>query len=151
MRPWASGGQSRRFCSSVPASRIGYEPSDCTLRISDEDAHALAISSVAMQMVTLEPLMPPYSSGIGMARTPFSAKSFSMSSGYSSLSSISAALGATLSCTNSRMVSRIASCSSEKLKSMQTIMRSAEQLSGDHHALDLVGALVDLQRLRVAE
>src|SRR5438034_6853712 len=64
----------RRFCSSVPASRIGYAPSDWTPRIREHDAQALAISSVAMQMVRLEPLMPPYSSGTGIPRTPFSAK-----------------------------------------------------------------------------
>src|SRR5262245_64675953 len=111
-----------------------------------------------MQMVTLEPLMPPYSSGMGMARTPLSANSFSMSVGYSAFSSISAARGATRSCTSSRIVSRIASCSSEKLKSMRRLcgapgrsLRSPDQVAGDHHPLDLVGALVDLQGLGVAE
>src|SRR5581483_4518455 len=71
-----------------------------------------------MQIVTLDPLIPPYSSGNGMARIPFSAKSISMSFGYSAFSSISAARGTTLSWTSSRMVSRIASCSSLKSKSM---------------------------------
>ena len=70
-----------------------------------------------MQMVTLDPEMPPYSSGKGMAITPLLAKSSSMSFGYSAVSSISAARGATRSWTISRMVSRMASCSSEKLKS----------------------------------
>src|SRR2546427_501857 len=44
-----------------------------------------------MQIVTLEPDMPPYCSGNGMPRIPFSAKSLSMSFGYSAFSSISAA------------------------------------------------------------
>ena len=79
---------------------------------------ALAISSMPMQMVTLEPEMPPYSSGNGMLRMPLAANSDSMSFGYSARSSISAARGATLSWTSSRIVSRIASCSSENSKSM---------------------------------
>jgi len=36
-----------------------------------------------MQIVTLEPEIPPYCSGNGMPRMPLSAKSFSMSFGYS--------------------------------------------------------------------
>src|SRR5262249_15624245 len=99
--------------------------------------------------------MPPYSSGIGIASTPFSANSSSMSRGYSSFSSISAARGATRSCTSSRIVSRIASCSSEKSKSMGLIIcpsePGGEDLAGDHDPLALVRALVDLQRLGVAE
>src|SRR5438093_3528003 len=70
-----------------------------------------------MQIVTLDPEMPPYSSGKGMAITPLPAKSSSMSFGYWAVSSISAARGATRSWTISRMVSRMASCSSEKPKS----------------------------------
>src|SRR5229473_6768558 len=145
--PDARGGQSRFFCSSEPATRIGYDPSAWTARISDEVAQALAISSMPMQMVTLEPEMPPYSSGKGMPRMPFSAKSLSMSFGYSAFSSISAARGATLSCTSSRIVSRIAICSSEKSKSIALLL---DHFSGDHDSLDLVRALVDLQRLGVA-
>src|SRR6266567_2896437 len=84
-----------------------------------------------------------------MPRMPLSAKSFSMSLGYSAFSSISAARGATLSWTSSRIVSLIASCSSENSKSISghTI---ADQIAGDDHPLDLVGALVDLQRLGIA-
>ena len=37
---------------------MGYEPSAWTARISDEVVHALAISSMPMQIVTLEPEMP---------------------------------------------------------------------------------------------
>src|SRR5579864_4937996 len=114
----------------------------------EELAHALAISSMPMQMVTDDPEMPPYCSGNGIPRMPFSAKSFSMSLGYSAVWSISAARGATRSCTSSRIVSRIAICSSENSKS--TGVSLAEQLSGDDHSLDLVRALVDLQRFRIA-
>src|ERR1700730_1653054 len=102
-----------------------------------------------MQIVTLEPEIPPYCSGNRMPRMPFSAKSFSMSFGYSALASISAARGATRSCTSSRTVSRIATCSSEKSKS--TDVSLAEHPSCDDDPLDLVRAFVDLQRLRVAE
>src|SRR6266566_5191127 len=118
LSPDASGGHSRFFCSSVPATRIGYEPRAWTARIKDDVAHAFAISSMPMQMVTLEPEIPPYSSGKGMPRIPLSAKSLSMSFGYSAFSSISAARGATRSWTSSRIVSRIATCSCESSKSM---------------------------------
>src|SRR6185437_4172784 len=56
--PEASGGHRRFFWSSEPATRIGYEPSAWTARINEEVVHALAISSIAMQIVTLEPEMP---------------------------------------------------------------------------------------------
>src|SRR5438067_2092024 len=104
-----------------------------------------------MQMLTLEPDIPPYSSGNGMPRMPFSAKRASMSFGYSAFWSISAARGATLSWTSSRIVSRMATCSSLNSKSMTRLELSGlEQVSGDHHPLHLVGALVDLQRLGVS-
>src|SRR5215469_2611680 len=72
-----------------------------------------------------------------------------MSLGYSAFSSISAARGATRSCTSSRIVSRIASCSSENSKSMVSELSSVEEIARDHHALDLIRALVDLKRLGV--
>src|SRR3984893_4233350 len=115
---------------------MGYEPSAWTARIKDEVAHALAISSMPMQIVTLEPEMPPYSSGNGMPRMPFSANSFSMSLGYSAFSSISAARGATRSWTSSRIVSLMATCSSENSKSMWVSL--AEQMTSDDDPLDLV-------------
>src|ERR1700757_4852595 len=115
----------------------------------EELAHALAISSMPMQIVTLEPEMPPYSSGKGIPRMPLSAKSFSMSLGYSPVWSISAARGATRSCTSSRIVSRIASCSALNSKSILGLSGS-QQFTRDHHSLDLVRAFVDLERLGVA-
>ncbi len=81
-------------------------------------ASALAISSTPMQMLTLEPLTPPYASGKGMPRMPLSAKRRSMSLGYSRFSSISEARGTTFSCTSSRMVSRMANCSGLNRKSI---------------------------------
>src|SRR5579872_6019045 len=116
--------------------------------MSEELAHAFAISSMPMQMVTLEPEMPPYSSGNGMPRIPLSAKSFSMSFGYSAVWSISAARGATLSSTSSRIVSRMASCSGVSSKSIA--VRLAEQLARDDDTLDLVRAFIDLEGLCVA-
>jgi len=65
-----------------------------------------------MQIVTLEPEMPPYCSGNGMPRMPFAAKSCSMSFGYSAFSSISAARGATRSRAIWRTRSRNEICSS---------------------------------------
>src|SRR6185436_11165479 len=85
-----------------------------------------------------------------MPRIPLSAKSFSMSLGYSAFSSISAARGKTLSWTSSRIVSRIAICSSLNSKSISA-HTIADQITGDDHALNLVGALVDLQGLGVAD
>src|SRR5438552_16767096 len=133
---------------------MGYEPSACTARISDELAHALAISSMPMQIVTLEPEIPPYSSGKGMPRMPLSANSFSMSFGYSAVWSISAARGATASCTSARVVSLSATCSAVNSKSIRfglSGLLPPQQLARDHDPLDLVRALVDLQRLGVAD
>ena len=75
-----------------------------------------------MQMVTLDPEIPPYSSGKGIPRMPLSANSFSMSFGYSAFWSISAARGATRSWTSSRIVSRIATCSAVNSKSISSLI-----------------------------
>src|SRR5437867_12367994 len=74
-----------------------------------------------------------------------------MSSGYSALASISAARGATRSCTSSRIVSRIATCSAVNSKSMSRARLSGpEQFARDDDPLHLVRAFVDLQGLGVA-
>src|SRR5260370_40541350 len=104
-----------------------------------------------MQIVTLEPEMPPYSSGNGMPRIPFSANSFSMSFGYSPVWSISAARGATRSWTSSRIVSLMATCSGVNSKSIWAGLSGLQQIARDHDPLHLVGTLVDLERFRVAD
>src|SRR5437899_3516747 len=45
--PRASGGKYLRFWSSLPASQMGRLPSDWTLRIKDDVAQNLLISSTA--------------------------------------------------------------------------------------------------------
>ena len=46
--PVAHCGRKRCFSSSEPNSVIGSVPSSCTIRISELDAQALAISSTAI-------------------------------------------------------------------------------------------------------
>ena len=81
--PLAQRGSKRCFCSSVPNSWIGSVPSSWTMRISADDAHALAISSTAICSISVPVPVPPYSSSNGRPRTSCSASSSRMSCGYS--------------------------------------------------------------------
>ena len=74
----------------------------------------LDISSRAMHIMVRLPFGPPYSSGTHICMRPMSPKIGSSSSGKRSVSSISAAIGATCFSTMRRMLSRKASCSSVK-------------------------------------
>ena len=79
-RPAASGGSTRRFCSSVPNSRMAFMPIDWwapTVTATALECDATS-SSTRQYAVTLMPL-PPYSSGTTMPRTPISARSRMMS------------------------------------------------------------------------
>ena len=104
--PEAHFGRKRCFSSSLPKSWIGSVPSSCTISISAEEAQALAISSTAICCISVPVPVPPYSSSNGRARMSCSANSSRMSRGYSPVSSISAARGATRSRTIWRIVSR---------------------------------------------
>src|SRR5437899_10333304 len=55
--PRASGGRYLRFWSSLPASQMGRLPSDWTLRIKDDVAQDLLISSTATIRVGALPLI----------------------------------------------------------------------------------------------
>ena len=92
--------------SSEPNSLIGNVPSSWIIRIRAEDAHALATSSTAMLSIRVPVPVPPYSDSNGSPSRSCSANSSRMSRGYSALSSISAARGATRSTTILRIVSR---------------------------------------------
>ena len=117
--PRASGGKYLRFWSSLPASQMGRLPSDWTLRIKDDVAQNLLISSTATISVSALPLMPPYSGVKGMARMSCFANSSLMSHGNSPDSSICAARGSTRSRQMSWTISRISRCSSFSAKSIR--------------------------------
>ena len=104
--PEAHFGRKRCFSSSVPKSLIGSVPSSWTIRISAEEAQALAISSTAMLSISVPVPVPPCSGSNGRPSRSCSANSSRMSRGYSAFSSISAARGATFSTTILRIVSR---------------------------------------------
>ena len=58
-----SGAGSAASARSEPKSRIGSVPSSCTIRISAEEAQALAISSTAICCISVPVPVPPYSVG----------------------------------------------------------------------------------------
>ena len=109
--PEAHLGRKRCFCSPLPNSLIGSVPSSCTASISDEEAHALATSSIATLSISVPVPVPPYSSSKGRPKRSCSANSLRMSHGYSDFASISAARGATFSRTICRIMSRNSICS----------------------------------------
>ena len=104
--PLAQRGRKRSFCSSVPKSWIGSVPSSWTMRISADEAQALAISSTAICSISVPVPVPPYCSSNGSPRTSCSASSSRMSCGYCAVRSISAARGAIFSCASWRIMSR---------------------------------------------
>ena len=104
--PEAHFGSQACFCSSVPWSWIGSVPSSWIIRISAEEAHALATSSIATFSISVPVPVPPSSSGNGSPSRSWSANALRTSHGYSALASISAARGATSPCTRSRIVWR---------------------------------------------
>ena len=104
--PVAQRGRNRSFCSSVPKSLMGSVPSSCTIRISAVDAHALAISSIAMLSISVPVPVPPCSTSNGSPSTSCSPSSARRSCGYSASRSISGARGAIRSPAMRRMVSR---------------------------------------------
>ena len=134
--PLAREGKYLRFCSSLPASSIGIEPSCCTANNKPVVAQWRDNSSIAITIASsLEP-RPPYSSGKGIARISCWASSSFISQGNSPVWSISAARGAT----RSRPISCIASinaCSSsliwttamEKLLCSRLFMRNLLNIS----------------------
>src|SRR5258707_3409597 len=83
--------------------------------IDEHAGETLAISSRAMQTIVRLPFGPPFCSGTQSCISPISPNSFTISVGKRSVSSISAAIGATCLATILRMPSRKAVCSSVKL------------------------------------
>ena len=66
--PEAQSGSHCCFCSSVPCSWMGRVPSSWTIRISAEDAQALAISSTATLSISVPVPVPPELLGEGQAQ-----------------------------------------------------------------------------------
>src|SRR4051812_1155805 len=104
--PVAQRGRKRSCSSGAPCSRIGSVPRSCNMRMSAVDAHAFAISSIAMFSMSAPVPVPPCSSENGRPRRSCSAKSLRRSQGYSAFASISAARGATRSWAIWRIASR---------------------------------------------
>ena len=65
--PLAQRGSSRRFCSSLPNSRIGRVPRSWSIRISALAAQPLATSSIATFIISVPVPVPPYSTSNGSA------------------------------------------------------------------------------------
>ena len=74
-------GRYRRFCASVPASRIGYPPSADAPQFVAVAAHAQAISSATSATASAPMSLPPYASGIQVPIRPCCARSRIGSSG----------------------------------------------------------------------
>ncbi len=91
--PAAIPGSQRSFCSSVPPTRIGNEPSALTAKPTPIPPQARENSSTTMQRSSTPPPIPPYSSGIQTPDSPASRIAFCTSQGYSCASSYLAATG----------------------------------------------------------
>ncbi len=93
--PAAMSGRYFCFCSSVPPSRIGKDPSALTAKPTPMAPQAREISSTTRQRFRtgVSPAEPPYSSGIQTFRRPASAMALVTAQGYSCLASCSAATG----------------------------------------------------------
>ena len=104
--PLARRGSTRALSSSEPARRIGSEPRSWTASSSDEEAHALATSSIATHSMSAPVPVPPWASSNGSPNRSWSANRRRTSAGNSPLASIAAARGATRAATISRMTSR---------------------------------------------
>src|SRR5919106_970955 len=104
--PRAMPPKSPRFCSSEPASMIGIAPSRATSGISETPADARAISSIITAKDSDDSPAPPYASGYPTAISSWSTSRRWKSWGNSSVSSISAARGATPSSHTARTAFR---------------------------------------------
>jgi hypothetical protein len=118
LRPEASSGSQRLFCSSFPYRRTGIVPSDvCAATVIATDESTRVSSSIAIAYETVSPPAPPCSSGMGIPMRPSSASSETRSYGNLLSRSSSAATGATRSRAKFRTVSRTSSCSGVRSKS----------------------------------
>src|SRR6202045_1135779 len=102
-------------CSSEPKWSSGMMNIELRPAIEAQAGENLAISSRAMQTIVKFPFGPPYSSGTPSCIRPISPNNLTISRGKRSVSSISAAIGATCLATILLMLSRKANCSSVKL------------------------------------
>ena len=112
--PRAMMGRKRFLCSSEPKCNNGMMNMVFRPASEPQAGETREISSRAMHISVRLPLGPPYCSGTHNCMRPMSPKIGSSSSGKRSVSSISAAIGATCFSTMRRMLSRKASCSSVK-------------------------------------
>src|SRR5688572_27789077 len=68
--PLAMSGRYLRFCSSVPASSSGNEPSALTAKSTPTPGHARESSSTTRHRSSTPPPPPPYSLGIHTPMRP---------------------------------------------------------------------------------
>src|SRR6185437_9427322 len=102
-------------CSSEPKCKSGMMNMVLRPAMEAQAGETFEISSRAMHIMVRLPFGPPYCSGTQSCISPISPNSFTSSVGKRSVSSISAAIGATCLATIFRMLSRNAICSSVKL------------------------------------
>src|SRR5262245_11091902 len=82
-RPEAMSGRYFRFCSSVPASSSGNEPSAFTANRTPTPPHARESSSTTRQRSSTPPPPPPYSFGTQQPIRPAAQSCSLISHGYS--------------------------------------------------------------------
>jgi hypothetical protein len=112
--PAATGGSTWPFSPAEPASSSGVVPSLVTSGMSEDDAQALATSSMTIAPATASAPVPPYSSGMCTAcRSALRSASYT-SHGNSPVASTSAARGAILSAASCRTASLSSPCSSAR-------------------------------------
>src|SRR5712692_1021704 len=118
--PDARRGSHRRFCSSVPKSRIGSLPTLVwTSTITEVDAQARASSSMQSAKARASRPAPPNSRGMRTPMRPASAAALTASSGNRRSRSTSAARGSATACASSRTESRKLACSGGRSKSIR--------------------------------
>src|SRR5687767_3728882 len=82
-RPAAMSGRYLRFCSSVPASSSGKDPSAFTAKSTPTPPQARDSSSTTRHRSSTPPPPPPYSLGIHTPMSPEVHRSSLISQGYS--------------------------------------------------------------------
>ena len=92
--PLAKRGSQRFFCSSLPPSSKGTEPSLFTAGMSDEDPHTRATSSIMITAASASAPSPPNSVGTCAAYKPFFTSAAFASLGKRCSSSTACANGA---------------------------------------------------------
>ena len=128
--PFATLGRYFLFCSSVPPTMIGMEPSALTAKATPNDGSAFENSSTINARARMPSSVPPYSFGIQTPSMPASQAAANASSlKLSSLSCLSA-FGSRCSMAISLALAFQASCASVNIMSCKSLMVADSTLAG---------------------